>query len=384
MVNFNLEKTVFLNFTLKKKLCLNPKIEFNHIIVKQVSEHKHLGIIFSEDMKWTKHVAHITAKANQRIGALYRQSNKLTRRQIETMYLSAIRPILEYGSVLFDNCSIHDSKLIESAQRRAAVLSTGAIRRTETSKLFAETGWDSLKIRRMRAKMMCFYQIAKGTSPFYLKEKISFKPLQIRSSRAQSRHNAQIIEQKFHLTCFKQSFFPDCIRMWNSLSSEITNSTSIGSFKSHLLALPAFAPNKHFLDAEQYNIALKGHNGRLITQFRWGLSPLHNELFTYNIIDNPFCPSCGNCIETLSHFLFECSLYAPQRNILMSDLATLSARFNDCPNVFIDLNRLDQVAKLLLCGLNLPELEECAYFNSLLFNIVSNFISTTSRFTQHF
>ena len=61
MVNFNLEKTVFLNFTLKKKLCLNPKIEFNHIIVKQVSEHKHLGIIFSEDMKWTKQIgrAHV-------------------------------------------------------------------------------------------------------------------------------------------------------------------------------------------------------------------------------------------------------------------------------------------------------------------------------------
>ena len=103
-----------------------PKLMFNNSIIEQVHEHKHLGIIFSEDMKWSKHIAKITSKANQRLGALYRQSRKMTRSQIETIYLGMIRPILEYGSVLFDNCSVTDAKLIESVQRRATVLSTAA------------------------------------------------------------------------------------------------------------------------------------------------------------------------------------------------------------------------------------------------------------------
>ena len=102
----------------------------------------------------------------------------MTRVQIETLYCSSIRPILEYGSVLFDNCSIHDCKLIEAVQRRAAVLSTGAIRRTETAKLMQEIGWDSLKIRRARAKMIRFYQIVKGISPLYLNTKITARPPQ--------------------------------------------------------------------------------------------------------------------------------------------------------------------------------------------------------------
>src|SRR5271165_4271775 len=114
----------------------------------QVQEHKHLGIIMSQDLKWSKHISLITTKANQRIGALYRQSQKMTRIQIETMYLSTIRPVLEYGSVVFANCTIGDAKLIENVQRRAAVLCTGAIRRTETAKLMAEIGWDSLELRR--------------------------------------------------------------------------------------------------------------------------------------------------------------------------------------------------------------------------------------------
>ena len=113
MVKFNLEKTVFINFSLKRNLLNIPKIEFSSTLVKQVPEHKHLGIILSEDMKWSKHIAHITSKANQRLGALYRQSRKMSRVQIETLYKSTIRPILEYGSVLFDNCSVNVSLLTQ-------------------------------------------------------------------------------------------------------------------------------------------------------------------------------------------------------------------------------------------------------------------------------
>ena len=174
----------------------------------------------------------------------------------------------------------------------------------------AETGWDPLETRRARAKMACFYQIAKGNSPLYLSARISFRPPQSRSSRALSRNNALIIEPKCCIECYKKSFFPDCIRIWNSLKNEVVNSTSISLFKNHLLSLPACAHNKHSSDVLQYRKSVKGHTGRLITQFRMGLSPLRNELFTYNITDNPFCPSCGNSLETLAHFLFECSFYS--------------------------------------------------------------------------
>ena len=126
-----------------------------------MQEHEHLGIIMSQDLKWPKHISYITSKANQRIGSVYRQSQRMARVQIETMYLNTIRPILEYGSVLFANCSIKDADMIERGQRRATVLSTGAIRRTETIKLMAETGWDSLELSRNRSKMLLFFQIAK-------------------------------------------------------------------------------------------------------------------------------------------------------------------------------------------------------------------------------
>jgi len=381
-VKFNPEKTVFINFSLKRNSPITPKIEFNGTVVKKVSEHKHLGIILSDDMKWSKHITHITSKAKQRLGALYRQSQKMTRAQIESMYTSSIRPILEYGSILFDNCSINDSKRIEAVQRRAAVLSTGAIRRTETIKLMAETGWDDLETRRARAKMACFFQIAKGTSPPYLREKISFKPQQTRSSRALSRNNALIIEPQCRTTCYKTSFFPHCIQTWNSLKNDVVNSTSISMFKNHLMLLPAYAQRKRSLQSLQYIKSVKGHTGRLITQFRLGLSPLRNELFTYNITDNPFCPSCGECVETLAHFLFECSFYSHQRYIMINDLKIMETYINDNFNFNLDITKLDVVKNLLINGINLPKLDDNASINSFIFNIASAFISSTRRFNS--
>jgi hypothetical protein len=302
------------------------------------------------------------------------------------MYLSSIRPILEYGSVLFANCTVGDAKLIENVQRRAAVLSTGAMRRTETVKLMLETGWDSLELRRSRSKMLLFFQIAKETAPFYLTNRISLKgQMQERSSRSRSRHNMLITEPRCRLQCYLTSFSPDCIRKWNALTSTVVNSASISMFKISLFALPAYASSAaRSMDIVQYNKVLKGHNGRLVTQFRLGLSPLRNELFTYNIIDNPFCPSCGNNIENFKHYLFDCNLYSVHRETLFANLTALRDDINQLYHTFFDLTCPTVVTHLLTHGLYLPE-ADCytnANINLAIFNIFSSYISLTSRFSK--
>jgi len=76
-----------------------------------------------------------------------------------------IRPPLEYGSVLFDNCSGTDSDLMESVQRRAAVVCTGSLRCTSTAKLMNEVGWDNLEVRRKKYKLTLFFTLSKVQAP---------------------------------------------------------------------------------------------------------------------------------------------------------------------------------------------------------------------------
>jgi hypothetical protein len=49
----------------------------------------------------------------------------LDRNSLEKLYFGCIRPILEYGSVVWDNCTREQSDLIESVQCESARIATG-------------------------------------------------------------------------------------------------------------------------------------------------------------------------------------------------------------------------------------------------------------------
>ena len=167
LVEFNPNKTVFMNFSLKKHKS-NLEIMFDGVNIMQVSEQKHLGVILSEDMKWSKHIGYICSRAHKKIGLLYRSSIYLNSQQMANYYKSAIRPLIEYAAVIFDNCSNNDNLRLENVQRRAALVCTGAMKRTETVKLLSDLNWDTVKSRRNTAKLVLYYKIMNAKAPCYL------------------------------------------------------------------------------------------------------------------------------------------------------------------------------------------------------------------------
>ena len=79
-----------------------------------------------------------------------------------------IRPILEYGSVLFDNCSLYMKQRLENLQKRAATACTGAFVRTSYDSLMFELGWDTLDKRRKYLRLSLYNKIKIGLAPQYL------------------------------------------------------------------------------------------------------------------------------------------------------------------------------------------------------------------------
>ena len=148
-VDFNPRKTVFLNFSLKKKKS-DLNLMFNNVKIERVTKHKHLGVVLSDDLKWSKHISFSCSKASKQIGLLYRNRMYFNVEQMSRFYKSVIRPSLEYGSVIFDNCSKLNSTQLEHVQRRAANVCSGAMELTESVKVLAHLGWESLQVRRVR------------------------------------------------------------------------------------------------------------------------------------------------------------------------------------------------------------------------------------------
>jgi hypothetical protein len=81
-----------------------------------------------------------------------------------------IRPLMEYGDVIWDNCSEGEASLLEHIQYESAKLVTGAVKGTSARALMNELAWEKLSDRRKMHKLAYFFKIIKHISPLYLIE----------------------------------------------------------------------------------------------------------------------------------------------------------------------------------------------------------------------
>ena len=72
--------------------------------LKRVDNLKQLGVRLNEKMTWDTHIREKCVDANKRVNLLKRLSLKVPSSTKLTIYVSFVRPLLEYGSVVFDNC----------------------------------------------------------------------------------------------------------------------------------------------------------------------------------------------------------------------------------------------------------------------------------------
>ena len=108
----------------------------------------------------------------------------------------------------------------------------------------------------------------------------------------------------------------------------------------------------------------------VLVQMRFELCPLRSHLFIYNLIDNPFCPACGNSIETTEHYFFECIHYAAPRQSLLNDIAGLDE----------SLLTQSEIKNVILFGSLNKNYGQRIQINKLLFRYTATFLYTTERF----
>jgi len=105
----------------------------------------------NNDDKWKDHISSIFNKAWQRLGMLRSLKFMLSRSSLENMYINFIRPLLEYGDVVWDNCTAELKNDIESIQNEAARIVSGATKLCNIHTLLADLRWDTLACRRRKS-----------------------------------------------------------------------------------------------------------------------------------------------------------------------------------------------------------------------------------------
>ena len=135
LVTFNAAKTVYLKVSRKVNAAPKPALTLNGANIKEVNNHKHLGLTFNDAHNWSSHIDNLVTKAAKCVGLLRRICCEVPRECLETLYRSMILPILEYGDIIFDGSPDTYIDRLENVQRQAALTCTGAYRHTKHAKL---------------------------------------------------------------------------------------------------------------------------------------------------------------------------------------------------------------------------------------------------------
>ena len=124
----------------------NPPVYFGDMDnrVTYVNTHCHLGLDLQSNCKWGDYVSTIYKKACDRLNILRMLKYQVDRNVLINMYLSFIRPILEYGNVILDNCTQNEANLLESVQVETGRIITGLRVDSSRSELYSDFGWDPL------------------------------------------------------------------------------------------------------------------------------------------------------------------------------------------------------------------------------------------------
>lgn len=89
----------------------------NHI--EDISIIKDLGVVFKTDLSFKSHVDHICTKSLRTLGFLIRNTKEFRNEQcLKTLYISLVRPTLEYCSIIWNPSQVGLMESLERVQRR--------------------------------------------------------------------------------------------------------------------------------------------------------------------------------------------------------------------------------------------------------------------------
>ena len=68
-------------------------------VICQVPSHKHLGLVFLELLSWHDHINYLSLEISQQLGLIMRLRRRLPSLTIRQLYVSCIRPTVEYAFI---------------------------------------------------------------------------------------------------------------------------------------------------------------------------------------------------------------------------------------------------------------------------------------------
>jgi hypothetical protein len=208
---------------------VDGKYYLDGVQLEFVDSWRDLGVIVDVKLRFHEHVRTAVNKAAGLANNLLRSTVNRSPIFMKTLFISHIRPILDYCSCVYNVGYLGDSRSVESVQRRwtGCVEGLGELDyagRLQALDLFSMSG------RRLRSDLIKIWKI------FHSGDEHMLVLFNVNMARATRGHNFKLVVPHCRADIKKRSFHVRSISLWNSLPADVVESTSIASFKSGLVA----------------------------------------------------------------------------------------------------------------------------------------------------
>ena len=204
---------------------LSLKLSINSSNIEQVKEHRVLGIVLDQEMKWEAHIRSLCKKLARNLYLLSKLSKYASKDALLMFYYAHVLSHINYASSIWDGAAEVHLKKVDSLHRRAAkIIGRGLHISTEDK----QKHLNMLPLRKQLSynKAVAMFKVFHGNAPSYLLS--SFK-------KASSDRFKNFIPPLPRINLVQNSFSFSGSKTWNALSSKIKNCRSLKSFKNNLM-----------------------------------------------------------------------------------------------------------------------------------------------------
>ena len=206
---------------------MKHEYELNNTILSESTEEKDLGVLIDNDLKFSRHIKGIVAKANRMIGLIKISFENIDIDMFKNLYNTLIRPLIEYCVQAWSPYIQKDIILLENVQRRATKL-VGKLKNKEYEDRLKDLNLIKLEDRRIRGDMILTYRLLNGEEGIDYRNffTLSEVPYNLRG------HSMKLVRTFEHLNVRRNFFSIRIIEKWNSLTEHEVSAPSTSAFKS--------------------------------------------------------------------------------------------------------------------------------------------------------
>jgi len=192
-----------------------PRLYLGNSELPIVPQTRDLGVVLCDSLSPTPHVNDIVSRAHKRAMLI---SRAFISRDVSTLiraYLTYVRPLLEYNSVIWSPYSVKDIQAIERVQRRFTKNLPG-FRMYSYSERLHRLNMQSLELSRLLTDLVWCYKVVFCLVDINVDDFFSFSNLVV------TRGHQYKLYKKHTVSHVRATFFSErVINVWNSLPKDV-------------------------------------------------------------------------------------------------------------------------------------------------------------------